>query len=98
MRLGTGRISPRKLLPGLAVLALVIVMIAYAPVDSMARAVEAFGFSDVRVSGFAWLGCGEGDMFRRKWSAQRRGGGRVEGVVCGGLTKGWTVRITGPGS
>ncbi|MDB5722579.1 MAG: hypothetical protein JWP15_3197 [Alphaproteobacteria bacterium] len=82
----------------LAALAALALVLAHAPVDSMAHAVEAFGFDDVRVSGFAWLGCGEGDVFRRKWSAQRRGGERVQGVVCGGLTKGWTVRITGPGS
>lgn len=61
----------------------------------MQAAVQDFGFTDVTLGGFAWLGCSKDDMFSRTWVGLGASGSRVEGVVCGGWAKGYTVRITG---
>jgi hypothetical protein len=61
----------------------------------MRAAVQDFGFTDVTLGDFAWLGCSKDDMFRRTWVGLGASGARVEGVVCGGWDKGYTVRITG---
>ena len=76
---------------------LVAALLTYAPRDRMRGAVRDFGFGDVRIGGFAWLGCGKDDAFRRYWTGRNRSGRPVSGVVCGGLGKGWTVRLTDPG-
>jgi len=67
------------------------------PIDEMRAAVEDFGFTDVSIGGYAWLGCSKGDTFERKWTARNAAGRPVHGVVCGGWGKGWTVRIMGRG-
>ena len=59
----------------------------------MQRAVQDFGFRDVHLTGFALLGCSEQDTFRQKWAGRTAAGKPVTGVVCGGLAKGWTVRL-----
>nr|WP_086491256.1 hypothetical protein [Novosphingobium panipatense] len=61
----------------------------------MRAAVQDFGFTEVTLGGFAWLGCSKDDMFSRTWVGLSASGSRVEGVVCGGWAKGYTVRITG---
>ena len=67
------------------------------PLDDMRAAVEEFGFTGVRLGDPVWLGCSKGDTFRRQWSGLNAAGRPVQGVVCGGWGKGWTVRITGRG-
>lgn len=67
------------------------------PVEEMRAAVEDFGFTDVQLGDPVWLGCSKGDTFRRGWQGLNAAGRPVQGVVCGGWGKGWTVRITGRG-
>lgn len=63
--------------------------------DTDARhAVEAQGLKNVTLDGWAMFGCGEDDAFHTKFHATAVNGARVTGVVCGGLLKGNTVRIT----
>ena len=71
-----------------------IALLAFPPREEMQRAVQDFGFRDVHLTGFAILGCSEQDAFRQKWSGRNAAGRPVRGVVCGGLAKGWTVRLT----
>lgn len=63
--------------------------------DSAKRAVEAYGFSDVALTGPVWWGCSDSDdfMWNSKFAAKTTNGKPVNGVVCGGALKGWTVRI-----
>jgi len=57
------------------------------------RALEAAGMTNISLGGMAIFGCGEKDTFRKSFTATSANGQRVEGVVCGGLLKGATVRI-----
>lgn len=56
-------------------------------------AVEALGFTDVRMTGFRFTGCGDKDDRKRGFEATGVNGRRLKGVVCGAWTKGWTVRV-----
>lgn len=71
-----------------------IALIAFPPREQMQRSIQDFGFRDVHLTGFAFLGCSEQDAFRQKWVGRNAAGKPVSGVICGGLVKGWTVRLT----
>lgn len=57
-------------------------------------AVEAMGFSDVKLGGPSLFGCSDKDTFTRTFTATAANGKRVHGVICKGLMKGATVRLT----
>lgn len=57
------------------------------------RTLEASGFTDVTVGGYAWFSCSEGDNFATSFSATNSQGKRVHGAVCCGLWKNCTVRF-----
>jgi hypothetical protein len=63
--------------------------------QSAISAIEAHGFTNVRLTGMAWWGCGEHDdmLYNTKFSATGVNGKPVNGIACGGVMKGWTVRI-----
>lgn len=64
------------------------------PVGEARSAVEAYGFDRVNVGGYALIGCSREDVHRFKWTGRNTAGRHVAGVVCGGILKDWTVRIT----
>lgn len=56
-------------------------------------AVEAQGFSDVRVGEWEAFSCGQGDTLSRRFTAKNPAGNRVSGIVCCGMFfKGCTIR------
>ena len=57
------------------------------------RALEANGFTDITMKGYAWVGCGEDDFYSTHFAATNSAGKRVSGVVCCGSFKGCTVRF-----
>lgn len=63
------------------------------PEASSLRALKAFGFTDVRLQGYAWAGCGKDDSMRTKFTAANPQGEVVNGVVCCSHTKACTVRF-----
>lgn len=65
-----------------------------AKADSI-NAVEAYGFTGVSIEGRAWWGCGDSDAYGYRFTATNVAGRKVNGVVCGGIAKGSTVRIMG---
>ncbi len=79
---------------GVALLVAMAATMALPPRGHMARAVREYGFSDVHVTGFALFGCSEQDIYREHWTGRNRAGQPVAGVICGGVTKGWTVRLS----
>ncbi len=57
------------------------------------RVVEAQGMTDVKVTGYSFFGCSEDDLYRSTFTAKNVKGESVEGVICGGIFKGYTVRF-----
>lgn len=65
------------------------------PTD-VTNVVESQGYKDVKVTGYqlVFSGCGKDDSFNSGFTATSADGKhQVSGVVCGGLFKGYTVRI-----
>lgn len=63
------------------------------PEQETVQAVEAFGFHDVRLTGYRIWGCGQDDTFHEGFTATSQTGRQVTGVVCSSLLKGATVRV-----
>lgn len=58
------------------------------------RALESYGFSDVRYTGYVWFACGKDDFSHTGFTANNAAGHPVSGVVCCGLLfKACTVRF-----
>lgn len=55
--------------------------------------VEAFGFNDVQIGSWASFRCSKDDTYGYYFSAINSQGHPVNGVICGGILKGSTVRI-----
>ena len=63
--------------------------------DDAKKALLDAGYSDITMTGYAWLGCSDDDTYHESFTAFGPGGKerRVAGVVCGGWGKGWTIRL-----
>lgn len=57
------------------------------------RALNAQGFTDIKVTGYSYFGCGKDDQYHTGFTARNSMGTPVEGVVCCGITKNCTVRF-----
>lgn len=75
------------------VAAMIVLLAGCTAEDSAVRAVEAQGMTEVKTTGYRWLGCGEGDSFHTGFTAKTAQGKQVSGVVCSGILKGSTVRF-----
>ncbi|MBX5130724.1 hypothetical protein HJB53_30000 [Rhizobium lentis] len=51
------------------------------------------GMKDIQLKGGSWFGCAKGDTYNTEFVATSATGRRVEGVICGGLLKAYTVRL-----
>lgn len=49
------------------------------------RALEAEGYSDIRITGYNFFACSKDDFFHTGFEAKNREGKRVTGTVCSGL-------------
>lgn len=70
-----------------------ILLIGCANETGAIRTLEGAGYTDVNITGFRIIGCGEDDLFRTGFKATGPTGKQVTGVVCGGLLKGSTIRM-----
>lgn len=57
------------------------------------RALEASGFDDIELTGYAWFACGADDEYASSFRALDARGRKVSGVVCCGIWKSCTVRF-----
>ena len=62
--------------------------------DETKAILEANGYRSVEIKGYGWLNCSEDDQYATKFTAISGSGNMVEGVVCSGVFKGSTIRIT----
>lgn len=75
------------------ILAVAILLIGCIDETNTRRTLEAEGFTDVSVDGYAvWL-CGKDDTYATKFTATNSRGKVVSGAVCCGGFKGCTVRF-----
>jgi hypothetical protein len=55
--------------------------------------IEQAGYTNVRVIGYSWFGCGQGDIQTQQFSAIGLNQQPVEGYLCGGWLKGRSIRL-----
>lgn len=61
--------------------------------DSARRILLEDGYTNIRIIGYEWLGCGEGDQTHTGFAAIAPSGRSVHGVICcGAWGKACTVR------
>ena len=61
--------------------------------DNATKALEAYGYTDIQITGYDFFGCdSKDDDFHTGFTATENGH-KVTGVVCAGLLKGQTIRI-----
>lgn len=73
--------------------ALVILLSGCTHPDSSMRTLEAAGYTQVQMHGYAIFGCAEEDTFHDSFTAIGSNGKPVSGVVCSGWFKGSTIRL-----
>lgn len=64
--------------------------------DATRETAESMGFTNVQIGGYAFFQCSDDDKFQTEFQATNPQGRRVNGVVCCGLLKGCTLRLTRP--
>lgn len=60
--------------------------------DAAREILNNHGYTNIQIEGYDFFGCSKDDIYRTKFSASK-GQGKVNGVVCGGLLKGSTIRL-----
>lgn len=81
-------------LAGLAVVGIASSATRTDPAKQVA-AVEAYGFTNVEMKGWAWFACSEDDDLKYAFTARDARGRPVQGALCSGwFLKGATVRLT----
>ncbi|WP_225206270.1 hypothetical protein [Novosphingobium huizhouense] len=92
-------VTLRRLQVASAALAVTLLALALAGCGpdraKVARDVEDYGFTDVRIGDREFWRCGKDDSWGFRFTAVNPLGREVHGVVCGGAFKGATVRMTG---
>lgn len=74
---------------------LVLVALAFGCTDDSGSrsALVSAGYSNINLTGYRWMGCGNEDSYHTGFTATNPAGVRVSGVVCCGLMKGCTIRF-----
>jgi hypothetical protein len=57
------------------------------------RILQDEGYTNIELTGYDPWGCGEDDTYSTGFTATNKNGKKVKGVVCGGITKGYTIRM-----
>lgn len=73
-------------------IALVALLAGCSRPDKATMALEAAGYTSIKIKGWSPFGCSDSDQFTTKFEAVGPTGIHVEGVVCGGIFKGSTIR------
>jgi hypothetical protein len=75
-------------------LALLIVIAGCTAPDKATQLLKAQGYTDIKITGYNFLGCSEDDITHTGFTAKTPAGITINGTVCGGmLFKGATIRF-----
>lgn len=81
------------LLPLIIAMSATLLLAACTDSGAARRALEAQGFTDIEITGYAPFSCSEDDATSTGFTATNPQGKRVSGVACGGLLfKNTTIR------
>jgi hypothetical protein len=75
------------------ILALSASLTACTQPDRAVSALEAAGYSDIQIGGWAAFSCSNSDQYATEFTAKGPTGRVVSGAVCSGVLKGSTIRM-----
>jgi len=62
--------------------------------DHATRVLQDAGYSEIKLTGYRWMGCSKDDHYADGFEAKGPTGHHVTGIVCSGLLfKGATIRV-----
>lgn len=61
--------------------------------DAALETLQSAGYTNIETTGWVAFMCGKDDTFSTGFIATNPAGKRVEGAVCGGWGKGYTIRF-----
>ena len=73
-------------------LALMLMLAGCSSHDDAVKALKGAGYTDIQTDGYSFFGCSKDDTYHTKFKAKGPTGQPAEGVVCGGVLKGSTIR------
>ncbi|MDM8356646.1 hypothetical protein [Pandoraea communis] len=77
-----------------ALAALLALLAACTDSDTARRALHGAGYTDIRIDGYSFYGCGDNDDYSTAFTAKGPTGVPVSGAVCSGfLSKSATIRL-----
>lgn len=69
-------------------------MFAFGSDDKAAtRLLTKNGYTDIRIKGYEFFGCGKDEFFHTAFVAKNQYGVEIEGIVCKGILKDSTIRF-----
>ncbi|AGC36121.1 hypothetical protein B7L88_gp167 [Rhizobium phage RHEph10] len=83
----------KTILAGAAVVSVALLSSCRVDPQDAQRILADSGMKDIELKGGSWFGCSKGDTYNTEFVATGPTGRRVEGVICGGLLKAYTVRL-----
>lgn len=57
------------------------------------RILESEGYTNIKFTGYKCFACSDDDFYSTGFTATSIAGKQVNGTVCGGIMKGYTIRI-----
>lgn len=81
-----------RLLPAVILAAILFMSGCTAP-DKATQVLRDQGYTNIEITGYAWFMCGDKDKFSTGFRATAPTGATVEGAVCSGWFKGYTIRF-----
>jgi hypothetical protein len=83
----------KTILAGAAIAAVALASSCAVDPQDAYRILADNGMKDIQLKGGSWFGCSKGDTYNTEFVATAASGRRVEGVICGGFLKAYTVRL-----
>ena len=83
----------KKIILLLAALLLIVMMCGCTKPGKATEILTSQGYTNIEITGYDWFECSEDDLYQTGFIANAPNGTPVEGVVCGGMLKGNTVRF-----
>ena len=61
--------------------------------DKSMKVLQAQGYTDVQMTGYSFFSCDKKDTYSDGFTAKSPNGSKVQGAVCSGVFKGYTIRF-----
>jgi hypothetical protein len=82
-----------KPLKTLAICVIMTLVVGCTAQDKSKKVLESQGYTEVQMTGYSMFSCDENDSYSDEFTAKSPNGVKVQGAVCSGIFKGYTIRF-----